>query len=101
MRLPRIILGSAAWIHLWQSQRKETARLRRQLVEVEAERDAWRDKFLMKVAGTPLYVPPPKPTEPVPEAPIGLRAKKLMLASRQGEINNHPTAEDVMAAKNH
>jgi hypothetical protein len=101
MRLPRIILNPAVgvWIRLWQSQRKETARLRRELSEMRAERDEWRDKLLQKVNVTPLFTPPPKPVEPHEMPPIGPRAKKLALATQRGP-NNNPTAEEIAASRN-
>lgn len=101
MRLPRFILNPAVgvWVRLWQSQRKETSRLRRELVETKVERDAWRDKFLLKVAATPLYTPPPKPVEPYVMPPVGPMAKRAALTAQRGPINE-PTAEEMAAVRN-
>jgi len=99
MRLPRFIFNPSVtgWIRLYQHERRELLRLRRELAETRAERDSWRDKLLIKVNVTPLFTPPPKPVEPVAAPPVGPMQKKLMLASQRGPTNI-PTAEDILRA---
>ena len=99
MRLPRIIFNPSVtgWIRLYQHERRELLRLRRELAETRAERDSWRDKLLVKVNVTPLFTPPPKPIEPVAMPPVGPMAKRLALAAQRGP-NNDPTAEEIFAA---
>jgi len=87
------------WLRLWQAQRKETARLRRELIEVRSERDEWRDKLLQKVNVTPLFTPKPPPPKPAEPLIVGLAAKNRWLESQRGP-NNNPTAEDMAANRN-
>lgn len=92
MRLPRFIFSPAiaGWIRLWQRERKENTRLRRELFE-------WQGKVLQLKGITPLFTPPPKPIESVPAPPVGLAAKRAQLAK---EHNSIPSAEDILAAAN-
>jgi hypothetical protein len=92
MKFPRIILnpGVAGWIRLYQRERRESARLRRELVE-------WQGKYLKKVNDTPLFTPPPKPTVPAVQPPIGITAKRAYLQS-QPDSNHVPTAEEILAS---
>lgn len=92
MRLPRIILNPsvAGWIRLLQRERRETARLRRELLE-------WQNKVLQQARMQPLFTPPPKPVEQPERPPIGATAKKLHLAQKQN-INDVPTAEQILEA---
>lgn len=99
MRLPRLIIGSAGYIRLWQSQRRETARLRRELAEIRAERDEWRDKLLAKVNVTPLFTPKPPPAKPAPPVLVGPAAVKAYLESQRGPVNI-PTVEEMMVERN-
>lgn len=87
MRLPRIIFG-AGYIKLYQRERQENARLRRELRQ-------WQDTVLQLKNVQPLFTPPPKP-EPLPERPpVGQIAKNAALARQRQEVN-HPTAEQVL-----
>lgn len=92
MRFPRFILNPsvAGWIRLLQRERRETARLRRELLE-------WQNKTLQQVKITPLFQPPPKPVEQPERPPIGPTAKRLQIAQRQS-VTNEPTAEDILRA---
>lgn len=86
MRLPRIIFG-AGYIKLWQRERQENIRLRR-------ERDEWANKVLQLKNVQPLFTPPPK-FEPVERPPVGQIAKNQLLARQREEVN-HPTAEQTL-----
>lgn len=88
MKLPRIIFG-AGYIRLWQEARRECQRLRR-------ERDEWANKFLQTKNVQPLFTPPPKPEPPVERPPVGQIAKNQVLARRQQQEVNNPTAEQVL-----
>lgn len=92
MKIPRIILNPsvAGWIRLLQRERKENARLRRELTE-------WQNKFLSKVNVTPLFVPPFK-VEPQKPLIIGPLGKAQHLASHPKD-NHVPTAEEVLLGK--
>lgn len=92
MRLPRFIFNPTVvgWIRLWQRERKENTRLRRELF-------GWQGKVLQLKGITPLFTPPPKPIESVPVPPVGLAAKRAQLAK---EHNSIPSAEDILAAVN-
>lgn len=87
MRVPRIVFG-AGYIKLYQRERQENARLRRELRQ-------WQDTVLQLKNVQPLFTPPPK-LEPAPERPpVGQLAKNQRLA-RQREEANHPTAEQML-----
>jgi hypothetical protein len=92
LRLPRLILNPAVrpWIFLWQRERRDNARLRREVVE-------WQNKLLAKVNVTPLFTPPPKPVEQVERPPVGLTAKKAYVKAHAGP-NAVPTTEDILLA---
>lgn len=99
MRLPRFILNPAVgvWIRLWQSERKQTARLRRELAKTEDERDEWRDKLLAKVNITPLFTPKPPPPKPAHPVLVGPAAVAAYLESQRGPVNI-PTVEEMAEA---
>ena len=86
MRLPRIIFG-AGYIKLWQRERRENARLKRELRQ-------WQDTVLQLKNVQPLFTPPPK-FEPVERPPVGQIAKNQLLAKQREEVN-HPTAEQTL-----
>jgi len=92
MRFPRIILNPAVagWLRLYQRERRENARLRRELVE-------WQNKFLLKVNTPALFTPPPKPVAPVVQPPIGQTAKNAYLHA-QPDPNHVPTSEEILAS---
>lgn len=92
MRFPRVILNPAVsgWIRLYQRERRDNARLQRELRE-------WQGKLLQKVNVSPLFTPPPKPVELVRQPPIGMTAKKAYLAANP-DPNHIPTAEEILAA---
>lgn len=86
MRLPRIVIG-LGYVKLWQRERKENVRLRRELAE-------WQGKLLQLKGLTPLFTPPVK-TESIERPPVGPLGKEAYLA-RHKSIVNHPTAEQVL-----
>lgn len=90
MRLPRLILNPAIrpWIFLWQRERRENSRLRRELTE-------WQSKFLQKMNVSPLFSSPPKPVEPTVRPPIGPLGKREWLAKNAGP-NHVPSAEEIL-----
>lgn len=89
MRIPRIILNPsiAGWIRLWQRERQENARLRRELRE-------WQNKTLQVKNVTPLFTLPEK-IEVKERPPVGLIEKNRRLAEQSGPTNI-PTAEQVL-----
>lgn len=89
MRLPRFILNPsvAGWIRLYQRERRENARLRRELLE-------WQNRVLQLKNVQPLFTPPMK-IEVADRPPVGPTAKKLALARQEKEVNI-PTAEQVL-----
>lgn len=90
MRLPRFILNPAVagWIRLWQMERREAQRLRREL-------QAWQDKVLLIKGMSPIHQPPPR-VESVPQPPIGISAKRRQIASVPSD--EPPTAEQILDA---
>lgn len=92
MRFPRFILNPSVigWIRLLQRERRETARLRRELTE-------WQNTVRQLKGITPLFQPPPKPHPQVDVPPVGLVAKRQVLARREGS-NIAPSAESILAA---
>lgn len=89
MRLPRFILNPsvAGWIRLLQRERKENHRLRLELRE-------WQNKFLAVKSVAPLFQPPQR-IESVPQPPIGISAKRRVIAA-QPSIGIK-TAEEILA----
>ena len=90
MKLPRIILNPSVvgWLRLWQRERKENQRLRREL-------QAWQDKVLLIKGMSPIHQPPPR-VEPIEQPVIGISDKRRRLAAQPR--NGEPTAEDILAA---
>ena len=97
MRIPRFILNPAVsgWIRLYQHERRELLRVRRELAATQADRDEWRDRLLQKVNVTPLFTPKPPPLKPAEPLIVGIAAKKRHLDNQRGPVNI-PTVEELM-----
>lgn len=91
MRLPRLIIGTTAYLRLWQSERRENARLRREL-------QRWQDTHLQRVGSTPVHSTPPR-VEPQQQPIIGRSAKRRYMAEHSPE-NRVKSAEEVLGVFN-
>jgi len=91
MKSPSFFLNPKAgfFFRLWRQERRENARLRRELME-------WQGKLLQKANLTPLFTQPPK-IEPIKQPPIGQSAKRTYLVEN-APPNNSPSAEDILQA---
>jgi hypothetical protein len=86
MRLPRIIIGTSTFIRLWQNERRENARLKRELT-------GWQNLVLQK-ANLPQLHQAPVVVEQRRQPPIGPTAKAAYLKEEQSSAI--PTAEDIL-----
>jgi hypothetical protein len=91
MKLPRIIIGTKIYFRLWQNERREAARLRRELT-------GWQNLVLQK-ANLPQLHQAPVVVEQKRQPPIGPTAKAAYLKEEQSS-NAEPTAEEILARRN-
>lgn len=89
MRLPRLVFG-AGYVRLWQRERQENIRLRREL-------QLWQDKYMERTGSTPVHFRPPPQEPPIPLI-IGRTAKRRYMAEHPPD-NHVPTAEEVMGVR--
>jgi hypothetical protein len=76
MKLPRVIIGTSTFIRLWQNERRENARLKREL-------EGWQNIVLHRANLPQLHTTPVK-VEAVRRPPIGMVEKASYLAEQNG-----------------